>query len=80
MRTLTAIAALLLPGGAPIKPGARLIQAEYAETLALIAREGPGTAHFADGFLVLFDGAAHGVSLFDGGSFSTLVGSLPDRL
>ena len=37
-----AIAALLLPGGAPIKPGARLIQAEYAETLALIAREGPG--------------------------------------
>jgi gamma-glutamyltranspeptidase/glutathione hydrolase len=37
-----AIAALLLPGGAPIKPGARLIQAEYAETLSLIAREGPG--------------------------------------
>jgi gamma-glutamyltranspeptidase/glutathione hydrolase len=37
-----AIAALLLPGGAPIKPGARLIQAEYAETLALIAREGQG--------------------------------------
>ena len=37
-----AIAALLLPGGAPIKPGARLIQAEYAETLTLIAREGPG--------------------------------------
>ena len=36
-----AIAALLLPGGAPIKPGARLIQAEYAETLSLIAREGP---------------------------------------
>jgi gamma-glutamyltranspeptidase/glutathione hydrolase len=35
-----AIAALLLPGGAPIKPGARLIQAEYAETLTLIAREG----------------------------------------
>jgi gamma-glutamyltranspeptidase/glutathione hydrolase len=37
-----AIAALLLPGGAPIKPGARLIQAEYAETLTLIAREGSG--------------------------------------
>jgi gamma-glutamyltranspeptidase/glutathione hydrolase len=37
-----AIAALLLPGGAPIKPGARLIQGEYAETLALISREGPG--------------------------------------
>lgn len=35
-----AIAALLLPDGAPIKPGARLIQAEYAETLTLIAREG----------------------------------------
>ncbi|MCA3362731.1 MAG: gamma-glutamyltransferase [Roseomonas sp.] len=35
------IAALLLPDGAPIKPGARLIQAEYAETLTLIAREGP---------------------------------------
>ncbi|MCA3419868.1 MAG: gamma-glutamyltransferase [Roseomonas sp.] len=37
-----AIAALLLPGGAPIQPGGRLIQAEYAETLSLIAREGPG--------------------------------------
>ena len=44
-----AIAALLLPGGAPIKPGARLIQAEYAETLTLIAREGPGVLQGALG-------------------------------
>jgi gamma-glutamyltranspeptidase/glutathione hydrolase len=44
-----AIAALLLPGGAPIKPGARLIQAEYAETLTLIAREGPGVLNGALG-------------------------------
>jgi len=44
-----AIAVLLLPGGAPIKPGARLIQAEYAETLTLIAREGPGVLNGALG-------------------------------
>ena len=47
-----AIAALLLPGGAPIKPGARLIQAEYAETLALIAREGSGVLNGALGSLI----------------------------
>ncbi len=35
------IAALYLPGGAPIQAGARLVQGDYAETLRLIAREGP---------------------------------------
>lgn len=30
-----------LPGGVPLAPGALVIQPEYAETLALIAREGP---------------------------------------
>src|SRR6185436_6145974 len=34
------ISRLYLPGGMPIKPGARLVQGDYAETLRLIAREG----------------------------------------
>jgi gamma-glutamyltranspeptidase/glutathione hydrolase len=37
-----AIAALLLPGGNAIAPGARLRQPEMAETLRAIAKEGPG--------------------------------------
>jgi gamma-glutamyltranspeptidase/glutathione hydrolase len=35
------LAARFLPGGAPLAPGAKLVQPDYAETLALIAREGP---------------------------------------
>ena len=35
------IAGLYLPDGAPIRPGARLITADYAETLRDIARAGP---------------------------------------
>lgn len=34
------LAALLLPSGAPIRAGERLVQAEYAQTLQLVAREG----------------------------------------
>ena len=37
-----AIAKLFLPNGMPLKPGDRLVQAEYADTLKLIARDGPG--------------------------------------
>ena len=40
-----AIAALLLPGGTPIRPGARLVNGTLAETLATIAAEGPGALH-----------------------------------
>ncbi|MCC7274636.1 MAG: gamma-glutamyltransferase [Alphaproteobacteria bacterium] len=36
-----AIAALFLPGGAPIEPGTRLVMGDYAETLRTIAKEGP---------------------------------------
>jgi gamma-glutamyltranspeptidase/glutathione hydrolase len=36
------IAALYLPGGAPIAPGARLVTGAYADTLRSIAEEGPG--------------------------------------
>ena len=36
------IAALYLPGGAPITPGARLVTGAYAETLRAIAKQGPG--------------------------------------
>ncbi|MGX5733678.1 gamma-glutamyltransferase [Bosea thiooxidans] len=35
------LAALLLPGGEPIQPGARLVQPDYVESLKLIAAEGP---------------------------------------
>ena len=38
-------AARLLPGGAALKPGARLIQADYGEALSLIARHGEGALH-----------------------------------
>lgn len=40
-----AISAIFLPGGAPPKPGHRIVQAAAAESLALIAREGPGALH-----------------------------------
>ncbi|TCZ58539.1 gamma-glutamyltransferase [Roseicella aquatilis] len=40
-----AIAAVLLPGGSPIRAGQRLLIPGQAETLATIAREGPGALH-----------------------------------
>ncbi|WP_135466119.1 gamma-glutamyltransferase [Crenalkalicoccus roseus] len=40
-----AIASLFLPGGAPLRPGARLVQGAAAEVLRCIAREGPGALH-----------------------------------
>lgn len=39
------LAALLLPGDAPIRAGDRLIQNDYAETLGLVAREGAAALH-----------------------------------
>ncbi len=39
------MAALFLPGGAPIKPGAYLRQPAYAQTLKTIAKEGAGALH-----------------------------------
>jgi gamma-glutamyltranspeptidase / glutathione hydrolase len=66
------IAALYLPGGAPIAPGARLVNGAYAETLRAIAKEGPGllyggalgrtyAEHMArkDGFLAMEDLTAY---------------------
>ncbi|MFV0475588.1 MAG: gamma-glutamyltransferase [Pikeienuella sp.] len=38
-----AISAIFLPGGQPLKAGARLVQPDYAATLKRIAREGPET-------------------------------------
>ena len=37
--------ARLLPGGTPLKAGSRLVQADYAEALELIARDGEGALH-----------------------------------
>ncbi len=35
----------LLPGGTPLKAGERLVQADYGEALALIAKDGEGALH-----------------------------------
>ncbi len=39
------LAALFLPGGAPLQPGSRLRRPDYAETLRLIAARGPAALH-----------------------------------
>ena len=39
------IAARLMPSGRPLKAGERLMQGDYAESLTLIAQEGPGALH-----------------------------------
>lgn len=39
------LAGLLLPGGAPLRPGNRLVMGAAAETLRTIAAEGPGALH-----------------------------------
>lgn len=39
------MAALFLPDGAPVAPGARIVQPEYAETLKTIAKDGIETLH-----------------------------------
>jgi gamma-glutamyltranspeptidase/glutathione hydrolase len=39
------LAARFLPGGAPLAPGTRLVQADYAETLRAVAREGAVALH-----------------------------------
>jgi gamma-glutamyltranspeptidase / glutathione hydrolase len=39
------LAMLFLPGGAPLRPGEKLVQATYAHTLNLIAQDGPGALY-----------------------------------
>ena len=39
------LAALFVPGGRPVQPGDRLVQAEVADSLRAIAAEGPGALH-----------------------------------
>ena len=39
------LAALFLPGGTPLRAGARVVQPEYAETLRAIARDGAGALY-----------------------------------
>ena len=39
------LAALFLPGGAPLRAGAQVVQAEYAQTLRAIARQGAGALY-----------------------------------
>jgi gamma-glutamyltranspeptidase/glutathione hydrolase len=39
------IAARLMPDGSPLKPGARLVQGDYAEALTLISQQGEAALH-----------------------------------
>ena len=39
------IARVYLPGGAPIRPGTRLVTGDYAETLRTVAKEGPSVLY-----------------------------------
>ncbi len=39
------IAALFLPGGRAVQPGARVVMGDYAETLRLVARDGPAVLY-----------------------------------
>ena len=39
------LAALFLPGGAPLRAGARVVQPEYAQTLRTVARHGAGALY-----------------------------------
>lgn len=52
-----AIAALYLPGGSVLKPGHRVVQAEYAETLRAVAKDGAAALSGALGAVVA-DGIA----------------------
>ena len=56
-----AIAAIYLPGGQPIRAGARLVTGDYAQTLRSIAKEGPDLL-YCGGLGDLYAGhmAAHG--------------------
>ena len=40
-----ALAATFLPGGLPLRPGARVVRAAYAESLRLVAKVGDGALH-----------------------------------
>ena len=42
------LAALFLPGGAPLRAGARVVQPEYAQSLRVIARDGAGALYSGD--------------------------------
>jgi gamma-glutamyltranspeptidase/glutathione hydrolase len=58
------LAALFLPGGAPIRPGERLVQSEAADSLRSIAQEGPSALHGgALGRTVAYHIASQGGSL-----------------
>ncbi|WP_138469408.1 gamma-glutamyltransferase [Poseidonocella sp. HB161398] len=39
------ISAIFLPGGQPVKAGERIVQADYAESLRLVAKEGAAALH-----------------------------------
>jgi gamma-glutamyltranspeptidase/glutathione hydrolase len=62
-----AIAAVFLPGGAAVRPGARVVQAAAAEALRAIAKEGPGALHGGSvGAAVAADIARRGGVLSEG--------------
>ncbi|MBR0656298.1 gamma-glutamyltransferase [Plastoroseomonas arctica] len=54
-----ALAALFLPGGSPVAPGARVVMGAAAETLTTIAQEGPGALHGGAIGRLVADGVAN---------------------
>ena len=58
------IARIFLPGGVPIRAGARVINADYAQTLATVVRDGPAALYQgALGATLASDMARHGAYL-----------------
>jgi len=61
MRKDKPIAAVFLPGGEPVRPGDRVVQAEYADTLAFIVEHGEAALYEGPlGDVLIDDMKAHG--------------------
>ena len=65
------LAALFLPDDAPLRAGARLVQAEYAMTLRSIAQRGADALYAGELGSALIDALASGDGIIDGNDLST---------
>ncbi len=64
------LAALFLPGGAPLEAGARVVQPEYAETLRAIGREGASALYAGELGNALVDALASAGGVMSRGDLS----------
>jgi gamma-glutamyltranspeptidase/glutathione hydrolase len=67
------MAALLLPGGRPLSAGDRLVQAEYAETLRLVAHDGAASLYGGALGAALAEYMARNDGLIDAGDLAAYV-------